>query len=214
MPKRDDSRPSSKSKMLVMVFQLEGDDQTIQEGLRRVGEAVRGAVGNTPKQVLKINGSSAADARSSEAEADGQAEEEGEPQEPGSDDSAAEQYNARAPKREEREKPPQVLTTINFKGASMSLDEFATTKKVGESAARRTLVAAMWLRDYADVKEFSADHIYTCFRWMKWTNVPDRPRKALRNFKSGQSYFDSGSKPGLYSLSLIGEKAVEQSLKE
>lgn len=207
MAKREDAR-STKSKMTVMVFQLEGSDETIQEGLKRVSDAIHGMVKQQPRLLLKTSDTSNSGSTETDEsprpdrEADSDAQPEEESQEGG--DNAA-----RVPKKEEREKPLQIVPTIDFKKASASLESFSAEKKAGEGAQRRLLESVMWLRDHADVKEFSADHVYTCFKYMKWTNIPDRPRKFIRNLKSQKGYFDSGTKTGHYTLNHIGEKEVE-----
>jgi hypothetical protein len=43
MAKREEIR-TNKSKMTVMVFQMEGSDDTLQEGLRRISQAIEGVV--------------------------------------------------------------------------------------------------------------------------------------------------------------------------
>lgn len=209
---REEQRPT-KSKMTVMVFQLEGNDETIQEGLRRVSEAVHGMVRPTAKLLTKSADVATSGTNESQEASVDDTQDVSSDTTPGSTES---EDSGRPSKRDRSEKPVQYLSAIesSFKNATVSIEDFVKAKKSGEGATRRTLVTAMWLRDHGGIDEFTADHIYTCFKWMKWTNTPDHPRQFLRNLKAREHCFDGGTKPAHFKLNHRGEKLIEEEVSE
>lgn len=211
MAKREEPRPS-KSKMTVLVFQLEGSDETIQEGLRKIGQTVDGMMRPPPRALaLKSNGTVNA-APSSDAENNQDEEPEVEADvspENGHDELDVGDDAATSRRRPSKDRPPQVVDFDPGK-ASVSFKEYCEQKAAGDSVDRRYLVAALWWKDCVGTPSICMDHVWTCFKMMNWTNFPAQGGQPFRRLKSKKGAFtkQQDDETGYYRINHIGENMV------
>ncbi len=195
-PKTDTTQPS---KMTVMVFQFEGNDSTLQEGLKMISAAVSRALPNHPRPSLTI---SAPGAATLVENIDSAAEED---QEQAADFAGP--AMAAAAKRTQRRtiKSPTILN-LELGDGSVPLKEFLNNHQV-EEISKRYLLIAYWLKLHLTLEEISSDHIHTCFRYMGW-HTPKDAIQPLRDMKSKQGWFHKGEERGYYKLNHVGENEV------
>lgn len=194
MAKKEEIK-SQKSKITVMMFQLEGTDQTLQEGIKTIGQAL--GVVLKPMRVIppKING--------------GESEEpEVSPDVTEVDETTEEGQEVSLPQRESkptRPRSPKVLD-LNLKGSTVPLKEFIESKKVGDSDSDRYLAITFWLKENLKISEVTMDHIHTCYRFLNW-QTPADASSPLRNGKQA-GWYGKGDGKGGYVINHIGENRI------
>lgn len=153
----------SRVKVQIINFEVEGDEQSVREGLKSVAAAFgRTSVVATQTRLLQAeartaNGPAAGpieDAALEEAPLGGVAADQG------SEEDAAPSRDK--PKRvPTKAKTPDALPVeLN---ADVSLDDFRAGYNANTNP-ERILVLAMWFRDCRSMPEFKVGHVYTCFR--------------------------------------------------
>lgn len=206
MAKREEARPA-KSKMTVMVFQLEGNDDTIQEGLRKISQAVENTF-QGPKGYRQLT--SAPGKASAEASIVDDLSIQDEDV-PAVDDSSDEQSESSAevrPKTRKAERAPDVVE-IDRSKATVTLQDFFAQKLPGESTqGNQILVIAYWLKRHAKISEFNVDHMYTLMREME-KSMGTFPRTLLRNMKT-RRLLSGGSAEGMYTTNSVSESKVDR----
>jgi hypothetical protein len=97
---------------------------------------------------------------------------------------------------------PQPVPGLEFASGTKSLKDYLEEQQP-DGDAKRYLAMTWWLREYRQIAEVGADHIYSCYRAMNW-NVPDDVLSVFRYLKR-QAWVERGSGPGLYRINHIGE---------
>jgi hypothetical protein len=183
-------------KIRVLVFELEGSNETLQESLRTVA----GALGRTVQLIrpalqaqpaLNETGESVTAVLAEEAEY--------------VEAQQASVTVAERPKRNRINRTPEIVE-IDLKGGTIAFEAFAG-KKNPTSDRDRYLVIAAWLKEYHNLDPIGQDHAYTCYRAMKWT-VPKDVGSTFRNGKRDGLYKPAGK--GMYSINHIGLNEVEK----
>jgi hypothetical protein len=88
-----------------------------------------------------------------------------------------------------------------------SFADFASAKKPS-SDQKRYLVVAAWFKLHRNLDAITADHVYTCYRFIKWpSNIPDFAQP-LRNLKH-KKLMDLRSK-GVYAINHLGLAEVDK----
>jgi hypothetical protein len=90
-----------------------------------------------------------------------------------------------------------------------SLDAFAGSKKPG-SNQEKCVVCVYYLRQELGLAEVSANHVYTCFKHMKW-RIPANLPNTLQYTASKDGWLDT-SNMGDIKITTIGENLVEHDL--
>lgn len=201
MPKKEEIR-TARSKMTVMVFQLDGSDQTLQEGIRTISGAIQGMVRPTRALPLQVG---APVAPGEEAEPVPE-----EAIEPTDEDAEPVQNGEAESRRSTPPRPPQILPDL--KPSADELNEYCESKKVGEMDSRRYLAIAGFLTERMNLTSITPDHIYTCYRLLGW-NTPTDAGSPLRSLKR-KNYFQKGDGTGAYTLNHIGENALRDMGKD
>ena len=199
MPKKEEPR-AGRSKMTVMVFQLDGSDQTLQEGIRTISGAIQGMV--RPARALPL-----------QVGAPIPPGEEAEPVveeiiEPNGNDTEPVQNGE--PRRSASPRPPQILPDL--KVSADELNEYCESKKVGSKDTRKYLAIAGFLTNRMSISSVTQDHIYTCYRLMNW-NTPTDAGSPLRSLKR-KGYFQKADDVGAYTLNHVGENAIRDMGKD
>lgn len=105
-------------------------------------------------------------------------------------------------------KPPRTPKVLDLDLASgVSFDEFARSKSPS-SDHKRYLVVAAWFKLHRQTDAITTDHVYTCYRGIKWpSNIVDF-NQPLRDLKARQ-LMTSGAK-GQYSINHLGLAEVDK----
>lgn len=189
-------------------FEIDGDGETLQEGLRNFGAALGRALAGPPPRIPKPLPS--ADVRTPSASIqevvpgeDIEAEVEGSILEEGAGSS-------RKKKGSSTRKPegmPSVIELDLTGKNDVTLQHFANQKKP-QGLSERCLLAASWLKNHADVDEVTTNHIFTCFKILDWTPHPSSYRTLMNDMKQKQKSLDRGSTAGSFKINLHGENLV------
>lgn len=201
MPKKEETR-TARSKMTVMVFQLDGSDQTLQEGIRSISSAIQGMVRPTRALPLQV-GAPIPPGEEAEPATEEVVEQNGEDTEPP-------QNGEGESRRTTSPRPPQILPDL--KPSADKLNEYCDSKKVGEMDSKRYLAIAGFLTERMNVSSITPDHIYTCYRLLGW-NIPTDAGSPLRALKR-KGYFQKGDGAGAYTLNHVGENALRDMGKD
>lgn len=198
-----------KIKVRIIELEMEGSDDSLQEGLKSLAAALNRASTPASQRVrsdpavrrIEANGATVdmplTDAIQDVEEAD--AELEDAPQ-------------ATAPRQRQPRKPAKVVTPIilqdvRFDDVSPTFTEFANDKNP-KGDLQRYLVVGYWLKFYKQIEELTISHFYTAYKLMNWTvpvNVV-QPMRELAATRDGR--FSKGSEKGMYKINHIGENAV------
>jgi hypothetical protein len=183
------------SKIRVLVFELEGSNDTIQEGLRALSTTL-GRTVVAPRVVSSTKSNpNAISAPVVEVE---------EIFEEDDDVIEASQVN-KAPRKRQTPRTPEVLE-LDLKAGAISFEDFANEKSP-KSDAEKYLLVAYWLKENLNIPQIGIGHIYTCFRAMKWKvqvdiGQPLRSAKKVATFRSVSR--------GDYEITHIGIDQVEK----
>lgn len=160
-------RNEGSAKVRIVVFEMEGSDDTIQGSLRTIA----GALGRTAPPVRPALPRQQAPTPTLT-----------EPEEAYTNYDAPEETVERVSKSPSRKgkrayKKLDVLN-IDLASGSMPLAEFCQSKKLTGNTKKYLAVAA-WFHNYQNTKVIDADHVYTCYLAMHW-KLPTDPNQKLR----------------------------------
>lgn len=106
-----------------------------------------------------------------------------------------------APRKKKTHRAPEVID-MDLETQKPNLEEFATPKNPS-ATAQRYLVVMAWLKEHGGVVDVTIDHIYTCFRRLKWsTNIEDFGQ-TFRDLKSS-GWVSKGSATGQWRINHLG----------
>lgn len=188
--------------MTVMLFQLDGSDQTLQEGIRTISGAIQGMM--RPARALPLQvGAPVPPGEEVEPVVEDDVQPNGEDLEP----TLGEESDGRraAPPR-----PPQVLPDL--KVPVDELKKFCESKAVGKKDTQRYLVIAAFLKEQMKIQSITMDHIHTCYQLLGW-NTPTDAGGPLRALKR-KGRFQKGEETGGYILNHVGENIVRDMGKD
>lgn len=189
-------------------FEFEGGDDALQEGLKNFGMALGRALTGPPRIPKALpnpnkNGKEESQDENATEVSDPETEDE-------LLDASEENDNGRQKKQTSARKPepmPSIVDLDHQGKKGVTLESFAKQKKPG-SYFERALVIVYWLKNYGDLEEFGADHVFTCFKLLDWTPQPKNYRTMLRDMLNKQKSLDKGSIPGAYRININGENLV------
>lgn len=123
--------------------------------------------------------------------------------------SEGEASSASSPRVSQPRRPPKTPAVIDVDlMTGVSFESFAREKNPS-SDLKRFLVVAAWFKDHRQLSSITADHVYTCYRAVKWsTNITDFGQP-LRNLKHRQ-LMGAGENKGEYSINHLGIAEVEK----
>jgi hypothetical protein len=198
MPKEED-----KGKIRVFLFELEGTNETLLESVRSITGALKGTFTPTTKIVRLL------------AKPD-------QPSQPSVDDALVEvieeldEGDSVSPEesdfkpRPAKVKKPRKIYTPNVIELDLSLGttpfrKFAEAKNPGKHVDKYLVIAA-WLKEFLGIDEIKADHIYTCYKFMKWNS----PKDVGLTLRATPTYFGKGSADGVYVINHLGLDRVNE----
>lgn len=123
------------------------------------------------------------------------------------DEAPAETSTARHPRETRARKPtvPKVLELDLTSGVSF---ESYATEHAPKSEPDRNLVVLAWFKEHRSDEAVTANHVYTCYRAMKWPSGIDDFSWPLRALKKEQLVTSTGR--GQYTINHLGIARVEK----
>lgn len=211
MKRSTEINSSTKSKMTVMLLQIEGTDDTVQEGfkaletaLNKISPQIIMATSSPilPKAQQALSGSLAQtlnmDPEGAEVIASIQDE----------SNTVDEDLEVQKVPTKRYYSTPNVITDLDMtKGNQNFKDYFAQLGKP-TAGRQRYLIVALWLKENLGINEISVDHIYTAFKFMGW-GVQKDVGQPLRTLKH-EGLFTSGSSKKMFEINHIGIEAVRR----
>jgi hypothetical protein len=203
--RRTESSEKGTVKFRIVEFELKGDDDTLQEGLRSISSAINRATASAVPAAPRRTGALLDVAPT--LTKNGRSEEQTEA--PEDVDDAEVEVNEveaveRAPVRRRPARPvrypaPKTLD-INFGVGDVSLKDFMGEKKP-KSHTMKFLAVAAWFGSHGSVEEVTADHVYTAYQAMDWKSRKNmvQPFYVLRD----NGWVTAGSS-GAWKLTHIG----------
>ena len=102
-------------------------------------------------------------------------------------------------------KTPTLISDLEFTSGAKPFQAYIEEQSPKDHS-KRYLAIAYWLRQYRNITEIGANHVYTCYRCLSM-GVPDDVGSALRGLKK-QAWMEAGSARGLFKLTHIGENQL------
>ena len=129
---------------------------------------------------------------------------------PSSTNGDAPEPTQRVPRYRKPPKMPSMLNDLDVKSGDMPLDKYCQ-QKAPDSMFEKFAVIGGWFKLHRSVEEITVDHIFTCFPLVSWPRPDDIPH-TFRNIKSQKQWFDKGSKPKSWKLTITGLNYVDNKL--
>lgn len=110
--------------------------------------------------------------------------------------------------RESRPRKPTSMKVLELDLTSAMSFELFATEHMPKNDTERNLVALAWFKEHRPGEIVTANHVYTCYRAMKWpSGIEDFP-SILRSLKSQQLVKSVGR--GQYEINHLGIARVEK----
>jgi hypothetical protein len=202
---KESSFKETKGKVTFVMFQVEGDDETLQQGFRAMEQALQ-RIG-TPSRLAAPHADPAKLLAKSEKPADIQldAEEpehelpEGQPEEPG---AVTDGQRVNKPRNYTQ---PQFLADLDLSSDKESFKDHST-RKDPKTDNQKYLVVSRWLHEFKNIDAVTIHHVYTCFQAMKWTSQRD-VSQPFRTMMKKDSYYQKNGKG--WKLTHVGSDAAD-----
>jgi len=186
-----------KSKVRVFVLEVEGSDRVIEDSLK----AVTAALTRSQAVVRMPNHSPQLVSAASQPVS--------EPQDSLFDDEEIQQPRSSGKSSAPRKLPIPKVIDLDLKSGDPDFEAFAALKSP-DSNNKKYLVVATWLKENLGLDAIGIDHLYTCFRAVKWA-VPDDVGAPFRDMrKKRYGYFNAGSERGTFAINHIGVGVVDK----
>jgi hypothetical protein len=202
---RDTAARDSKGKVTFVMFQVEGDDETLQQGFhamehafQRLGTPARVHAPAAPVTSLLPKGERL-DAVQVDAES---AALETEPEYIAPEDAGGDIHKASKPRKYTQ---PKFLSDLELTSGQETFKDYAA-KKNPKSDNQKYLIIARWLQQHQSIDTVTIDHIFTCFQAMKWPSQKDIGQP-LRFMTKNNSYFLKNGKG--WKLTHVGGDAAD-----
>ncbi|QDU58801.1 hypothetical protein [Aeoliella mucimassa] len=195
-----------KGRLRVFFAEFEGDDETIQEGLRAIGSAVNKTFQPATKVVKVLtntNGNAAGDIDLDDELLD---------VEPYDDDDVIDATPSKKSKSPRTRKPPvmSIVKDLDLKPeGNTAFREFIEEKQPKDQQAF-IACAVYYLDNVLGTEGISPDHIFTCFKDAGRRTPADLPQ-AIRNIANRKGWVDSRKQNDI-TITNIGENFVEHDL--
>ncbi len=205
-------QPSAPGRMTVMLIQLEGDDSTLQEGIRTFKDAMARAMPHSnPRANLLPSTPLAAIASQVEVNSNGRAPTENDGIDGGTIvvDSPG---NASTARSSSPRKPPVMnfVNDLNLRPPGKnSLKSFVQEKKP-KSQLEKITVSLHYLCRTLELTGITGHHVYTCLKEIGCKTPNDLPQ-ALRNIAKRKGYVDASNGEDL-KMTNSGDNFVEHDL--
>lgn len=206
MARTKDTVPrDAKGKVTFVMFQVEGDDETLQQGFRAMEQAFQRL--GSPTRVYSppvattnlLPKSGKPDTEQVEAE---DVEPAAQPQHTTTEVVGGNGHKATKVRKYTQ---PNFLSDLELTAGQESFKDYAT-KKDPKSDNHKYLIIARWLQLHKNIDTITIDHIFTCFQAMKWPSQKD-VGQPLRVMTKNNSYFQKEGKG--WKLTHVGGDAAD-----
>ena len=109
--------------------------------------------------------------------------------------------------RQPRPRKPTSMKVLELDLTSAPSFESFATEHMSKNDTERNLVVLAWFKEHRPTEVVTANHVYTCFRKMKWPSGTDDFSSILRSLKSQQLVNSVGR--GQYAINHLGIGRVE-----
>lgn len=200
MAKGSTGKAGGSSRIRFIMVEAEISDGDLGQITQAIQNALRGPT-PTVQRIASPNGAKAVAQETSELEAEVEVEEE---------DVVQAEAPSREPKPRGARKPAPTPEVLEIDLTSeVSLVSFAQ-KASPKSDRKRYLVIAAWFKHHRGIDAITANHIYTCYRALKWPTTIRDFAQPLRNLKASQLF--SLSDKGTYAINHLGLAEVDKLL--
>lgn len=112
------------------------------------------------------------------------------------------------PAREAKARKPTSMKVLDLDLTSATSFENFATSHMPKNDTERNLVALAWFKEHRSDEVVTANHVYTCYRALKWPSGIDDFSGILRNLKAQQLVKSVGR--GQYEINHLGIARVEK----
>lgn len=215
-PKNQDPKGggSGKGKITVVMFQLEGSDETLRDAIKVMGHGLEKLAPSAPVYKLiqapgQVRGDGAAPLGGAEeaAESDFPG-----PEENGFEEDASSSAQGANSEKARTRRIPKAIPAV--KGIDWDMGtpwrEYATQKNP-EGNSSRFVAAAGWFKNIRALDVITPGHIVAAFDVMDWPKPENIPNTfAQLKHKNGGELFDKGEKPNEWVLSQRGVNLLDR----
>jgi hypothetical protein len=205
MAKTPKSDQHGRIKVRVIELEMEGSDDSIQEGLKSLAAAL-GRGGNTVVTRLRSEPSRQI-ANGHVAPAADEPEEVEEVETESDFDTPT--PRAKAAKKPAKVVPASILQDVRLDDVTPTFKDFAT-EKAPPSDMAKYLVVAYWFKFHKGISNLTSNHFYTAYKMMGW-KVPRDPVQPARELRAGRDgRFSTGTDAGTFMINQVGENSVTE----
>lgn len=202
---RDTAPRDSKGKVTFVMFQVEGDDETLQQGFRTMEHAFQ-RLGNPARVYAPPPTAANLLPRGEKPEAAQPVADDAEPQtEPEYTDPEVIAGDGHKVAKPRKYTQPKFLSDLELTAGQESFKDYAA-KKGPKTNNHKYLVVARWLQLHKNIDTITIDHIFTCFQAMKWASQKE-VSQPLRLMTKNNSYFQKNGKG--WKLTHVGGDAAD-----
>jgi hypothetical protein len=202
---KDNAQRDTKGKVTFVMFQVEGDDETLQQGFHAMEQAFH-RLGPPARSHTPLPGSVHLLSRAERhVDAPAAGDEEELAVSPEQTEEAASEAEAQGSKAARKYTQPKFLSDLELTSDKESFKDYAT-KRDPKTDSQKYLVVSRWLQQFKNVDTITIDHIFTCFQAMKWTSQRD-VSQPLRLMMKNDSYYQKNGKG--WKLTHVGGDAAD-----
>lgn len=214
-PKNHDPKGggSGKGKMTVVMFQLEGSDETLRDAIRVMGQGLEKLAPSAPiYKLIQAPGQTGTHGALPVRDEDEFIEPETLEAEQGDPEDAASSPSQSGSSEKRKRNPPKAIPAV--KGidwdSGTSWKDYAAQKKP-EGNPSRFVAAAGWFKNIRNVDVITPGHIVAAFDVMDWPKPENIPNTfaQLKHKRAGE-LFDKGEKANEWVLSQRGINALDR----
>jgi hypothetical protein len=212
MAKGDRYTPETLGEVEVQIvkFKVKGATPDLIDSLKNVAAALSGntTTAVAPRALRSVNAPAA-----NGASTNGAAQ-----SEDVSDESAEQTFEQEVEPAAKPRRPPakrkirtlKLIEDISLDGKTMSLQDYMDQYNFEDKTLRKYLGIAGWFKEQGPVEDITVDHIYTAYRSLGWTDLPDDASQPLNDAANQRSmkWLSAGGKRGSYHINHVGEKKL------
>jgi len=202
---KENTFQETKGKVTFVMFQVEGDDETLQQGFRAMEQAFQ-RLGAPPRLAAPPAGPVKLLAKSekpADIHLDTEEPEHELPEDQPEEVGAA--TDGQRPNKPRNYTQPKFLADLDLSSGKESFKDYAT-RKDPKTDNQKYLVASRWLHEFKNIDAVTIHHIYTCFQAMKWTSQRD-VSQPFRTMMKKDSYYQKNGKG--WKLTHVGSDAAD-----
>ena len=206
---KEPPKGNSKGKITVVMFQLEGDDVTLQDAIKVFGQGMEKLASPAPiiyQRMLPVSGSMKAKTLpliNDESEEEPLESEHSEPEEEAEEVEAGPPDSAK-PKKHRIMKALAPLKGVDW-DSEMPFREYCQQKRPTNNQ-EKYLVVGGWFKNHRQDEFLTPAHIVAAFDFMDWAK-PEDIGQIFRHIKHAKEWFDKGSKQNQW---ILGQRGINQ----